>query len=501
MSEASAKNQSAEGNEDPRAALCSSVTDLYQGPARGMIGTLARSFLDQMVVTPTELLHSSRHQLRLEGAGTLMRDIMERAASAQARIMGIESRDRAKQLQKILDDGAIFIREVEKGAPPPDLVPGQLAASIQRALAGVPPDQGAIRVNRMLTEHLISCRTWVDKLDKVMALATEVIGRPELKWLDILLAELVISDAGQDTVFGRRISLEDRIDDLIDTLKDQYPSKPKIGDLLPMAVAFQKLMRTADLPETRTALETAIVQLIASRNPFSSQEMMNEMRATHGVLMRLRLGDRILGGRRSLEYIDKRMQRILTEENVADYIRTFTALGERVSGVLELYSLTFGPRNKRLLESQLERYFADEDFAKRLLAGEGTGPHKVRILTSLYQSIVSAPLEKARKAEFAGRIASMQADYIAESRFFANFDKQFPTLARKAAALIDLTREGLFIPGDNTDRARAVVKHYISRPEFMSKLGEGLPPPARDAAVAQFKQKLADIGLALPGGR
>jgi len=499
MSETTTSPQKSEAGEEQRVAVCASVDDLYQSPSRGMIGTLSRSFLDQLVLTPTELLHSSRHQLRLESAGTLMRDIMERAAVAQGRAMGMATRDRARDLQKLLDEGGTFIREVEKGEGPAELGPGKFVAMAQRLSSGVPAAKASMRINRMLTEYLITCRTWVDKLDKVMALAEEVGNAPELKWIDVLLAELLISDMGQDTIFGRRLSLEDRIEDLIDTLKQQYHSRDKVGDPLPMAATFQKLMLSLDLPETKTALETAIVQTLASRNPLAAADMVHELKATHGVLMRLRVGDRILGGRRSLEYIDKRMQRILTEENVADFIRSATNLGDRILAVLELYAVTFGPRNKRLLESHLQRYFADEDFHRRLLVGEGTGPHKVRLVTSLYQALVSAPLERAMKVELAGRMAQVQADYIVESKFFANIDKQYPTVARKAMALIDLVRDGVFIPGDNTERTKLVIKHYLNKPDFLDKFLEGVPAQAaRDVHLAQLKQKLAELDISMP---
>ncbi|MFD2264506.1 hypothetical protein ACFSM5_16495 [Lacibacterium aquatile] len=502
MSETTTSPQKSEAGEEQRVAICATVDDLYQPPSRGMIGTLSRSFLDQLVLTPTELLHSSRHQLRLESAGTLMRDIMERAAVAQGRALGMPTRDRARDLQKLLDEGGTFIREVEKGEPPAELSAGKFAASVQRLSSGVSADKASMRINRMLTEYLITCRTWVDKLDKVMALAQEVGNGPDLKWIDALLAELLISDMGQDTIFGRRLSLEDRIDDLIDTLKQQYPSRDKIGEPLPMAATFQKLMLALDLPETKAALEVAIVQTLASRNPLAAADMVHELKATHGILMRLRMGERILGGRRSLEYVDKRMQRILTEENVADYIRSASTLGDRILAVLELYSVTFGPRNKRLLEGHLQRYFADEDFHRRLLVGEGTGVHKVRLVTNLYQAIVAAPLERGMKVELAGRMAQVQADYIVESKFFANLDKQFPTVARKAMALIDLVREGIFIPGDNVERAKLVVKHYLNKPDFIDKFLEGIPAaPARDAHLAQLRQKLGELDIPMPAKR
>src|SRR5579872_2975473 len=81
-----------------RLVLCKKVGDFYLPAARALIGSLCRNFLDQMALTPTELLFSSRNHTRLEGAGNLLREVVERAGGMQARASGESSHNRIRDL-------------------------------------------------------------------------------------------------------------------------------------------------------------------------------------------------------------------------------------------------------------------------------------------------------------------------------------------------------------------------------------------------------------------
>jgi hypothetical protein len=350
----------------------------------------------------------------------------------------------------------------------------------------------------MLIDTLAGCKNWLEKIERMHALALEAANSPYLPIIDGLLSESIVSDMAQESFFGRRMVLEDKIDDLIDLYKGTYPTR-RMAEPHATAKKLQQLLKEMDLPETLAAIETSIVQQLASRNPIASSELMTELRATHAVLGRLRHNDRILGGRRALEFIDKRMGRLLTEETIADYIRNQGSMGEKVTRLLEIYAVTFGPNNKKILEGFLQRYFSDEDFDRRLLTGEGSGAHKLRILANLYRAIIAAPLGSAEKAAFGQKVAGMQSSFIASTRFFANIEKQVMPTAKKAFQVIDYCQEGCFIPGENLEKAKALVRHYLSRPDFMDSYVGHIPSQeGKREMLSSLKERLDKLGIPLP---
>src|SRR5581483_5151262 len=113
-----------------RLVQCKTVADFYLPGARALIGSLCRNFLDQMALTPTELLYSSRNHTRLEGAGNLLREVVERAGGMQARAAGESAVTRVRELHALLDQLTAQTRELEAKEPAVQLKPGNFLQTL-----------------------------------------------------------------------------------------------------------------------------------------------------------------------------------------------------------------------------------------------------------------------------------------------------------------------------------------------------------------------------------
>jgi len=492
-----ATHASAADDASSRLVQCKTVADFYLPASRALIGSLCRSFLDQMALTPTELLYSARNHTRLEGAGNLLREVVERAGGMQARAAGESAPNRVRELHALIDQLSAQTRELESKEPAIQLKPGAFLQTVAAARAGVPAPLATAKIWRMLTDYLQSARTWSEKLERVVGLGAEAKGAPELALVDTLLSEMIVSGSAQESLFSRRINLENKIEDLIELYKAAYPTRRKEA-ATQLATDFNALLKTAGLPETKAAIETAIIQHLAGPSPMSSPELMMELKSTYGLLQRLRIGDKVIGGRRALEFIDKRMGKLLNEETIGDYIRGGGTLADRVISLLEIYALTFGPANRKTVEGLIWRYFGDENFERRLVTGEGSASHKLKMLTNLYRAVVAAPLGSQDKQGCVTQIVRWQSNFLQQSRFFAQIDKQNLSSGRKCAQLLQLAMDGHFIPGDNLEKAKTLVKHYLTRPDFKDKYLEGVNPTKRQELVDTLKKQLAALGLPSP---
>ncbi|HUA53261.1 MAG TPA: hypothetical protein VMB81_13910 [Candidatus Sulfotelmatobacter sp.] len=497
MAEAAPAREARGDDASSRLVQCKHVGDFYLPAARALIGSLCRNFLDQMALTPTELLCSSRNHTRLEGAGNLLREVVERAGSMQARAAGEPSPNRIRDLNALIDQLRAATRDTEAKEPSIGLKPGGFVKAVAAIRAHAPPDAVPAKVGRMLTEYLANARTWSEKLERMIGVGQEAKGSPEFAFVDTMLAEMIASGAAQDSLFSRRINLENKIEDLIELYKAAYPTRRK-EPATQLAADFNALLTAAEMPETKAAIETAIIQQIAGPGPMSSPELMLELKSTYGLLQRLRVGDKVIGGRRALEFIDKRMGKLLNEETIGDYIRGGGTVADRLISLLEIYAVTFGPNNKKTVEGLIQRYFTDEALERRLLTGEGSTPHKLKLLTGLHRAVVSAPLATQDKQAYAVKIVRMQTNFLTQSKFFAQLDKQNLSSGRKCAQLLQLCADGHFIPGDNLEKAKTLVKHYLARPDFKDKYLEGISPSKRQELTDTLKKQLAALGLPSP---
>lgn len=476
---------------------CREIPDLYLSGSRALIGSLCRSFLDQMALTPIELLYSSRNHTRLESAGNLLREVVERAGSMQARAVGENAPNRIRDLQQLLEKMSSATRELEAKEPAIQFKAGAFLQTVAGVRANTPAAAQPTKIFRMLTDYLQSARTWSEKLERMVGLGHEAKASPELALVDTVLAEMIASASAQDSLFSRRINLENKIEDLIELYKAAYPTRRK-EPATQIAGDFNALMQTERMPETKTAIETAIIAQIAGAGPMSSPELMLELKSTFSLLQRLRMGDKVIGGRRALEFIDKRMGKLINEETIGDYIRGGVTHAERVIALLEIYAMTFGPTNKKTVEGMIQRYFGDENLERRLLTGEGSTQHKLKLLTNLHRAVVAAPLATADKQGIASKVVRMQSNFINQSKFFAQIDKQNASSGRKAAQLIELAVQGHFIPGDNLEKAKTLMKHYMARPDFKDKFLEGITPSKRQETIDGLKKQLDALGLPSP---
>jgi hypothetical protein len=499
MAEAAVKPGAEARGDDgaPKLVQCREIPDLYLAASRALIGSLCRSFLDQMALTPTELLYSSRNHTRLEGAGNLLREVVERAGSMQARAVGENAPNRVRDLQALLEKMSAATRELEAKEPAVQLKAGGFLQTMAALRANTPVAAQPTKIYRMLTDYLQSARTWSEKLERMVVIGHEAKGSPEFPLIDGFLAEMIASASAQDSLFSRRINLENKIEDLIELYKAAYPTRRK-EPATQIAGEFNALMQTDKMPETKAAIETAIIQHIASAGPMSSPELMMELKSTYSLLQRLRMTDKVIGGRRALEFIDKRMGKLLNEETIADYIRGGGTHADRVISLLEIYAVTFGPNNKKTVEGMIQRYFSDDSFERRLLTGEGSIQHKLKLLTNLHRAVVQAPLATADKQGCAAKVVRMQSNFINQSKFFAAIDKQNASSGKKCAQLLQLCAEGHFIPGDNLEKAKTLVKHYMARPDFKDKFLEGVSPNKRQEVVDGLKKQLGTLGLPSP---
>ena len=476
---------------------CVNPSELFQFPSRTMMGTLLRSFLDQVIITPTELLHSMRYQIRLDQAGNLLKDAVEKAGTMQARQMSESVPVRVRELHDLVTNLMLNTRNDDKNPVKP-MRDGQFNERMAEIHAEPLSDEAKnLKIFRTLTESLSGVRTWAEKLEKIVMMGEDA-NDIYLDYVDVLLGEMLQCEVVMDNLLGRRISIETRLEDLIEIHTGVYPTR-RPTSASTIAPRLQTLLLRHKMTETRAALETIVVQLLGGRDPLCSPELLTELKAAHAMIGKLRSKGHQIGGKRAMEFLERRVSRLLTSESVTDYVRGSLTLSDRMQSLIEIHNYTVGDVNKKTIEEFIARYFDSDDFGRRLLTVEGSPEHKFKLLAQLYRSVLRSNLNAETREKYCKTIATIQNQFLVESSFFATVEKKNTNTAKKMSIVLSLCHEGAFIPGANLDLAKSVIRHYLSRPDFFDRLFDGASSPQqKEEQKTKLAKLLAPLAITLP---
>ena len=209
-----------------KTAYCLSESHFYRPQARDLIGRLLRSYLDNVFLTPTELLHSWSYQQKFSAAGNVLESVVQKAAMAQVKGTETSVTGRIKDLHALLENLTSRARNADGSDPLEDAEPAQCLVRFKQALARPETTNRDYTLNRLMTGHLAGCESWLEKLHRIVAvfddLAQNEATDQKLKFPDAILGEILRSKAAIDQLLGETKSLEQLLIALSDLAEGKY---------------------------------------------------------------------------------------------------------------------------------------------------------------------------------------------------------------------------------------------------------------------------------------
>lgn len=476
--------------EEPgEATICRQIGDFYSPASRLLIGRVLASFLDQVVVTPGELLHSAKTLKRLNDAGRVLMNVVDKVGTAQAKTTGEGAAARIRDLHGLIATLTRTVWEDERDTPLPAFTPDTfLAVSAEIGAADNP-----YLLGRLLAEHLFHQRQWRDKITALVALVRVTRNRPEFDAVELLLAEALNSEPALDQLLGFPERLEDRCGDLIDLWRGCWQPR---DTALPVMAEIARMVADGELPHARASLEAALLRAISHKEPLRSAEPEPEIQAVFDMFRRLWNGGQVVGGTRALALLERRQSRHLSTEGVTDLLRERKVVADRIAFLFTLAGMAVGASNRATIRGFVDHYFNDPDFVPRTIAGQEPPIPKMQTLTATWRAIKASWLSDAEKEACAARILAAQAELLKRSRLFEQIEKKGGGIAQKALTLLDLMRKGTFIDGEPLSMAQRLVQAYLRDPSFMGEYLAGAQGEERERKLALLKRTLSAFGLA-----
>ena len=476
----------------PDGSYCTTIEDFFSTGSRDLIGRFFTSFMESVIITPTELVYSAKAQKRLNDAGRVMMNGVDKIATLQAKAKTESAAQRLRDLNALISAAMKKIWDDDKEKPIAAITPESFPAFV--AGVKVSGTERDYVINRTLVEHLSQYKVWKDKITALIKLHQQTKGTPENTVIESILSECVKSDAALDQLFGLFETLEERCGDLSDLWRGEW--KPRAA-AHPAMVEINAMVAEGIAPNIKAAVEYSLLRALASKAPIRSAEPDVEIQALFDLFKRLWTGTTLIGGAKSMMSLERRQARHINTEGITDLLRERKVLVDRYALLMQISAVAVGQSNRAILKNFIDHYFGDKDFVPRVIAGQEQPVPKLQTLTGLHRAIRSSWLGESDKANFSAKVETAQGQLLKNSRLFEQVEKKGGSASQKVLTLLDLCRKGTFIEGPNLGAVRAVIEGYLRDPSFLPDYLGGADGEEKDRKMALLTKTLGMFGLGI----
>lgn len=266
-------------------AWCETLDDLYGPASRRMIARLLRNFLDRHAITPTELLHHHRYIKQLERQAELMGQAMQRVATHQARLRGLDMRQRLDALDRLANAAIERARDALASRAAPRLGEGGLVALGDAVADGVQsPSDRAFYLRCAVSRAFEDQGVLSAKMDLLTLWATPDLPASFTPLLDELAAGMLGAASLLQEMLGPQPHLAAALAMLADLAAGRVPAE---GAKPPSLAALARLLGRDGMGETRLVILERVQRELASDKPLSRDDLARQKALFNGLLDKL----------------------------------------------------------------------------------------------------------------------------------------------------------------------------------------------------------------------
>ncbi|CAA7627993.1 conserved hypothetical protein [Candidatus Terasakiella magnetica] len=475
------------------APLCADLEDFYGLQARITMGKLLRKYLDEALITPTELLHDLKEMKRFGDKGNLLYSAIDRVASLQAKASGEDSKARKDLLDKTWEQMGARSKAFAATKP-------KSPKTLAEALASSGGDAFALRSS--MTLALLERRSWFGKLDMLLAWATEDGAAPHMAILDGVIADLVVPAQVIQDLLGFQSNLAAALCQILD-LAD---GKAEAAKFAPATfIELNRLFDSGALPQTREVLSTRVVREISGTNPLSRNDPAQEFEMFHKLLHRLVDRDRVAGGPLMAEALLQRGARVLNSggASVSAPQALELLLGALADGCVRLQfllTLCASPLGKsmgEILTEAVDAHVRRSSHIDQWIPVRLAPPARMAALTAANKAMKTCPvLVDEFKKTLASLIDDVMVRYLQAEGVIEKIDKPDDPLAARAIRLVKFCGSGVLIEGKSLNMAKARVIEHLRQKQFEEKFVASVPDPTQgEKHLRDFHRLLVECGF------
>ena len=475
---------------------CQELEDYYRFASRQFMNRIFRAYCDKAFVTPTELLHDSREFKRLQDTETLLSSAVDRVAFLQTQDGDVATKDRKDQIFK--DVGAMLARarKVEKlKLPKLDKPLGELRQSIH-----LPDDDSEYLTMVALCRELVTFKTWLGKLDRLLELAEHETDPTAIHMLDGIMSDVLMSNVMQD-ILGQQPNLAQAICRMFDLADGTFPAET--SDAPGSIAKLNALLASGLFPRTRTCIIDRAHRQIRAVTPLCREGVEREVLEFNKLIHRVLTPVGFISGPDTAEALTSRYTRLVIQGGVAGrkaaILGTFKAMPDLSTGVLYLCDLILSEYAAEHAED-MYRKFTDVTQTKTLdeLCEKSLSPReRLARATNAFRAMEHSPFPDQTKERVLTHLDAVIDHFLADNHVIEKLDHGDLSLRERAQRLVQFCAAGILPPkGKAINRTRSSILNLLRQPNFDARFVEGIADPTiAQHTLRDFHQLLVKAGF------
>jgi hypothetical protein len=244
---------------------CETPGGLLQRRSCQLIGTLLRGLLDELAVSPLELLTDESWQRRLQPHATLLASAVQKVASLQ---VGGDHRARVAALDALVEGAQKRARAAAALGKVPELGADGVDPLLARLKEAKAAD-GEFLSMRAMARHLRQAGSPLSKIERLLELLVPGLSAQGVALIDRFLAGLVEAPSMVKDLLGWQPNLGTALIALGEFANGRAPGGK--GDLAELARGLADPLAAKRLPETRDALWDRVISGLLSSRPLAEK--------------------------------------------------------------------------------------------------------------------------------------------------------------------------------------------------------------------------------------
>lgn len=475
------------------APLCTELEEFYDRPARTTMGRLLRKYLDEVLITPFELLHDAKEMKRFGDKGNLLYSAIDRVSTLQVKAAGGESKARKDFLDRMWEELGRRARAFAATKP-------KAPKTFAEALAEAGGDLFLLR--SYMTLALLEKRSWFGKLDLLIAWAAEPESRDHMAEIDAVISDLTVPAQVIQDLLGFQNNLAAALCQIVN-LTEGKAETAKFAP--PTFTELNRLFGEGSLTQSREVLMGRVVREAGGTNPLSRNDPGQEFEMFHKLLARLVDRDRVVGGAVMAEALLQRGARVINSGGAT--VNALQALemllGAMADGCVRLQFLLtlagsdLGREMGAVLTEVLEGHVRRSSHIDQWVPVRLAPPARMAALTAANKALRTCPhlVDEFRKA-LADRIDDVMVRYLTAEEVIEKIDKPDDPLAMRAIRLVKFCGSGVLIEGKSLNMAKARVIEHLRQKQFEEKFVASVPDPSQgEKHLRDFHRLLVECGF------
>ncbi len=469
------------------------VGDFYRERGRDELrGQLGR-YMEDKRVTVSELIHSDKHSIDLDNAGTILQGVFQKVAVPLAQASGgkVSAATLFKDMMSLWSQMVLQLRNDANAVKVPKLDAAKFVETANQYEKQFGGEVASYHLLRAIAAHLADAKTWMEKLDRLGQLFTPDCERKHVRALDLQASEF-FSAAGPYRELLEEGS--DRVTAMC-TVANLFSGtyKTNTGTIPRGLAVINSLMNDGRMPRARSALRKRLLREIISRQPLlPGRALMQELEGLNAIIRHLNeVAPSLIKDEEITDGLVQRASRAITLQAVAESVGVAQKVSDKLNVLSRLAQLAPGAVNKAAVFRHFRAAMPPDDLVRICLREASNRLAAVGTLADVMKALVAAPLDEMTRTEILTAVDNVLLDIFKNDIMLA----PNRTYADRISLLFKVCSSIQLAEG----RARALAVETIGRefrnPKFLPAF------KARFKTEAEMKDVLMKVKGFLSGDR